>query len=55
MKGKIDILVNNASSSLHVPAEEMTEEQQNKVVDLNLKSAFLYSREVRKKMIQQEE
>jgi len=35
--GKIDISVNNASGSLHVPAEEMTEKQWNKVVDLNSK------------------
>jgi len=34
---KIEILVNNAGGSLHVPAEEMTEEQWNKVVDLDSK------------------
>lgn len=41
--GKIDILVNNAGGSLHVPAEEITEEQWDKVTDLNLKPDFRQS------------
>ena len=38
--GNINILVNNAGDSLHVPADDITEEQWDKVTDLNLKPDF---------------
>jgi NAD(P)-dependent dehydrogenase (short-subunit alcohol dehydrogenase family) len=45
--GKIDILVNNAGGMPSAPPlEEMTEEQWDKVVALNLKSNFLFCRAV---------
>ena len=45
--GKIDILVNDAGAMLSsFPAEDMPEEEWDKVIDLNLKSDFLCSKEV---------
>jgi len=38
--GQIDILVNNAGTNIPKPAEEVTEEDWDRVLDLNLKSAF---------------
>jgi NAD(P)-dependent dehydrogenase (short-subunit alcohol dehydrogenase family) len=45
--GKIDILVNNAGGlPSRAPVEEMSEEEFDRVVALNLKSAFLYCKNV---------
>ena len=50
--GKIDILVNNAGIEVRAPAEEMTTEQWDSVMDTNLKAAFLLSRAVGRNMIE---
>ncbi|MDW7670036.1 MAG: SDR family NAD(P)-dependent oxidoreductase, partial [Bacillota bacterium] len=39
--GKIDILVNNAGITMDSPLKKMTEDQWDKVIDVNLKSVFL--------------
>ena len=49
--GEIDILVNNAGIVVMSPAEAMTNEQWEEVVNVNLKAPFLCSREVGKEMI----
>jgi len=53
--GRIDILVNNAGGSLGTPhlLEDVTEEMWDKVIDVNLKGAFLCSKMVAKFMIKQ--
>ena len=59
--GKIDILVNNAGGAnaaaedvhRYYPIEELPEDAWNKLVDLNLKSAFLCSQAVAKVMLNQ--
>lgn len=51
--GRIDILVNNAGVDLLVPAIEMTEEQWDMILDVNLKGVFLCSQAVAKAMIKQ--
>ncbi len=51
--GKIDILVNNAGVSAIAPAESMTEEQWDSVLNTNLKSVFLFSKNVAPQMIKQ--
>lgn len=43
--GQIDILVNNAGISKFLPFMEMTSEQWDEVIDTNLKSVFLSSKE----------
>jgi len=52
--GKIDILVNNAGISPEVPFLELDEETWDKVLDINLKGAFLCSQAVARKMIENE-
>jgi NAD(P)-dependent dehydrogenase (short-subunit alcohol dehydrogenase family) len=49
--GRIDILVNNAGAVIMSPAEKMSTEQWDAVVDVNLKAPFLCSRAVGKEMI----
>ena len=45
--GKIDILVNNAGAiAKHIPIEDMPEETWDRVMDLNLKSHFLFCKNV---------
>ena len=53
--GRIDILVNNAGGGLNVPFSivDLQEEDWDKVVDLNLKAAFLCSKAVIPSMRQQ--
>jgi NAD(P)-dependent dehydrogenase (short-subunit alcohol dehydrogenase family) len=51
--GCIDILVNNAGTSWGAPAEDMTLEQWNKVIETNLTGTFLFSQAVGKIMIAQ--
>jgi 2-deoxy-D-gluconate 3-dehydrogenase len=42
--GRLDILVNDAGTSANAPAESMTEEQWDSVLDTNLKAAFMLSK-----------
>ncbi len=49
--GPIDVLVNNAGVNLRAPAEEMDESTWDKVININLKGAFLVSRAAGKQMI----
>lgn len=49
--GGIDILVNNAGAIVRKPAEVLSEDDWNKVLDVNLKGAFLCSQFAAKKMI----
>ena len=43
-KGRIDVLVNNASFIKYVPLENLSEEEWNKTFQVNLKAPFLLSR-----------
>ena len=52
--GKIDVLVNNAGITGTGDAETFTMEQWRRVMDVNLNSQFLVSREVGKKMLENE-
>ncbi|MBV9865345.1 MAG: glucose 1-dehydrogenase [Abitibacteriaceae bacterium] len=51
--GRLDILVNNAGINFRVPALEISEEQWDQVIDVNLKGAFFLARECGKVMTQQ--
>lgn len=51
--GRIDILVNNAGTTVRMPADSLTEEAWDKVMDLNIKSAFFCAQAVGKAMIKQ--
>jgi NAD(P)-dependent dehydrogenase (short-subunit alcohol dehydrogenase family) len=51
--GKIDILVNNAGVAFTKPAEDLTEDDWDRVVDTNLKAVFLLSQAVGREMIKQ--
>jgi len=51
--GKIDILINNAGISHHVPAEDMAEEDWDRMIDINLKGVFLGSQMVGHEMVKQ--
>lgn len=51
--GFIDILVNNAGVAVTKPAEELTEDDWDFVIDTNLKGVFLTSQAVGKRMIKQ--
>ncbi|MDP3387763.1 MAG: glucose 1-dehydrogenase [Eubacteriales bacterium] len=51
--GFIDILVNNAGVAITKPAEELTEDDWDFVVDTNLKGVFLTAQAVGKRMIKQ--
>jgi NAD(P)-dependent dehydrogenase (short-subunit alcohol dehydrogenase family) len=52
---KIDVLVNNAGVGTISSLIEMTEEEWDYVLDINLKGMFLFTREVAKVMIEQKE
>jgi NAD(P)-dependent dehydrogenase (short-subunit alcohol dehydrogenase family) len=52
--GRIDILVNNAGSALTHKAEDITEEQWNQVLDIDLKSVFFCSQRAGRRMIRQQ-
>ena len=47
----IDILVNNAGTILRAPAAEHSDEYWDKVIEINLNSQFILSREIGKDMI----
>ncbi|MFD6210453.1 SDR family NAD(P)-dependent oxidoreductase [Peribacillus sp. NPDC060253] len=51
--GKIDILINNAGVNVAKPAEELTSQDWDKVLDINLKSAFFTSQAAGTYMINQ--
>lgn len=51
--GTIDVLVNNAGVNIAKPAIEVTEEDWDTVLDLNLKSAFFASQAAAKYMLEQ--
>ncbi|MEP0175817.1 MAG: 2,5-didehydro-3-deoxy-L-galactonate 5-reductase [Paraglaciecola sp.] len=48
---EIDILVNNAGTILRAPAEQHSDELWDKVIDVNLNSQFILSREIGKDMV----
>lgn len=49
--GPVDILVNNAGTLKRSPAEEMSDEAWDLIMNVNLRGAFLFCREVGKSMI----
>ncbi|WIG60759.1 MAG: Oxidoreductase, short-chain dehydrogenase/reductase family [Ktedonobacterales bacterium] len=49
--GRLDILVNNAGIFPFAPALDMTEAQWDKVLDVNLKGAFLYAQAAARQMV----
>lgn len=49
--GKIDILVNNAGTNAGLEAENLLESDWDKVLNINLKGVFLFSKHVAKYMI----
>jgi len=51
---KVDILVNNAGIVRHAPLLEMTEEEWNAVIDVNLKGVFLCTQAVAKHMVERQ-
>ncbi len=51
--GGVDILMNNAGGSLHSPFLDLTEEEWDHVVNLNLKAVYLCSRPVARLMVDQ--
>ena len=50
--GPIDVLVNNAGIGRRAKAEDMTDEAWDQVLNINLKGAFLFCREVGASMIE---
>ncbi len=50
---RVDILVNNAGITRHAPLLEMTEEDWDAVLDLDLKGVFLCTQAVARHMVQQ--
>jgi len=51
--GKIDILINNAGIVSNVPAEELSKEEWDKTIEVNLSGVFLCAQRVGRKMIAQ--
>ncbi len=51
--GRVDILVNNAGVMYTKPALETTEEEWDRTIDINLKGAYLCSKEVAPHMLEQ--
>ena len=48
--GRIDIWLNNAGISLNIPTEELTEEQWDETLNINLKATFFWSQAAFKQM-----
>jgi NAD(P)-dependent dehydrogenase (short-subunit alcohol dehydrogenase family) len=53
--GSLDLLVNNAARVIDGPALEMTEEEWDTVIDVNLKGAFLCSQFAARQMLEQDQ
>lgn len=53
--GRIDILVNNAGILAITPAVEISEEEWDRVLDINLKGAFLCSKHVAREMLKRKQ
>jgi NAD(P)-dependent dehydrogenase (short-subunit alcohol dehydrogenase family) len=53
--GRIDVLVNNAARVIDKPALEMSEEEWDAVLDVNLKGAFLCSQYAARQMLTQDD
>lgn len=51
--GKIDLLVNSAGINRRIPAEDLSEEDWDAVLDINLKGTFLCCKYAGRKMIEQ--
>ena len=51
--GGLDICINNAGISIQKPAEEMSEQDYDKIIDINLKGVFLCSQAAARIMIPQ--
>lgn len=51
--GSVDILINNAGTSWGAMPEEMTVEQWQKVIDVNLTGCFLFAQAVGREMLKQ--
>jgi NAD(P)-dependent dehydrogenase (short-subunit alcohol dehydrogenase family) len=51
--GNLDICINNAGIAIHEPAEEMPEEDWDRIIDINLKGVFLCSQAAARIMIPQ--
>lgn len=47
----IDILINNAGTTMRTPAEAHPDEQWDKVIDVNLNAQFILTREIGKRML----
>ena len=52
--GRLDVLVNNAAVVIDGPALDMTEDAWDRVMNVNLKGAFLCSQHAARQMIQQD-
>jgi NAD(P)-dependent dehydrogenase (short-subunit alcohol dehydrogenase family) len=53
--GTIDIVVNNAGTCFNIPAEEMTLEQWDNVINLNLRATFIVSQLAGREMIKRKQ
>lgn len=53
--GRLDVLVNNAARVIDGPALEMTEDEWDSVVDVNLKGAFLVAQHAARQMLRQKD
>ncbi len=51
--GRVDILVNNAGTVVRKPPDQTTTDEWDRVLDVNLRAAFLASREVYTPMVRQ--
>jgi len=51
--GKIDVMINNAGIVIHVPAEDVTTEDWNKVININLNGVFYGCRAAGRQMLKQ--
>ena len=51
--GSVDVLVNNAGSAITKKAEDLTEEDWDRVVNLDLKASFFCAQTIGRQMIQQ--